>query len=48
MIGVKRMQNIQNLLERAVKNDIDGDFVECGVWRGGGSIYAKGEKERKR
>ena len=30
----------------AVENDIAGDFVECGVWRGGNGILAKRVFER--
>jgi O-methyltransferase len=41
MIGHKRLDNIRDLIATVVAEDIPGDFVECGVWRGGGSMYAK-------
>ena len=41
MIGHRRLENIENCLSSVVKGDVKGDFVECGVWRGGASIYAK-------
>ncbi len=39
--GLLRMDNIQQLLDDVIKNDILGDFVECGVWRGGASLFAR-------
>jgi hypothetical protein len=30
-----------NACKHAIRADIEGDFVECGVWRGGNSIAAK-------
>lgn len=53
MIGNMRLQNIQLVIENVVKKKIYGDFVECGVWRGGASIYARavfnvlGERQRQ-
>jgi O-methyltransferase len=41
MIGEQRMNNIRTLLEQAHREGLEGDFMECGVWRGGASIYAK-------
>lgn len=41
MIGLKRMANIHELTERIVFNHIPGDFMECGVWRGGAVIYMR-------
>ncbi|KAL6072238.1 Macrocin O-methyltransferase [Balamuthia mandrillaris] len=41
MIGTLRMNNIRELLERAEQENIPGDFMECGVWRGGASIFAQ-------
>lgn len=35
------MDNIQQLLDNVIRNDILGDFVECGVWRGGASLFAR-------
>lgn len=53
MIGDTRMRNLRNLLELALRNKIEGDFIETGVWRGGACIYAKavfeayGQTERR-
>jgi O-methyltransferase len=42
MIGHRRLENIEHCLRSVVARGIEGDFVECGVWRGGAAIYAKG------
>jgi O-methyltransferase len=53
MVGLKRLDNIEYCLKTVQNENIDGDFVECGVWRGGASIFAKamldtiGEHDRK-
>lgn len=41
MIGEKRMQNFRNLIESVIGNNVPGDIVETGVWRGGACIYAR-------
>jgi O-methyltransferase len=41
MIGKQRLANIRYCLETVRNESIPGDFVECGVWRGGASIFAK-------
>lgn len=41
MIGTKRLNNIQDCIESVVRNDVEGDFIETGVWRGGACIFAK-------
>lgn len=41
MIGAERLDNIRFCIESALTDDISGDFVECGVWRGGACIFAK-------
>jgi hypothetical protein len=40
MIGQKRLVNIEWALRFVIANNIPGDFIECGVWRGGASIFA--------
>ena len=42
MIGIKRMDNLKSCLEDVITNNVSGDFIETGVWRGGASIFAKG------
>ncbi|TBL75265.1 TylF/MycF/NovP-related O-methyltransferase [Paenibacillus thalictri] len=42
MIGRFRMENIQHCLTIALKEGIEGDFIETGVWRGGACIFARG------
>lgn len=41
MIGIERLNNIQKCAEDVFKNQIEGDFIETGVWRGGSTIFMK-------
>ncbi len=41
MVSRERLIATINACKHAVEAGIDGDFVECGVWRGGNSIAAK-------
>jgi O-methyltransferase len=40
LIGLRRMDHMQFLLEEVIRLNIPGDFIETGVWRGGASIFA--------
>ena len=42
MIGVKRMDNLQRCVESVLEDDVPGDFIETGVWRGGACIFMRG------
>jgi O-methyltransferase len=42
MAGVARLKNLADLVSRVLDGDIDGDFIETGVWRGGCCILMKG------
>ena len=39
MIGLKRMENIENCFNQVILDNIPGDFIETGVWRGGATIF---------
>lgn len=39
MIGLKRLTNIQECFENVIKDGIEGDLIETGVWRGGATIF---------
>lgn len=41
MIGLKRLDNIRVLMENIINNNIPGDFIETGVWRGGACILMR-------
>lgn len=41
MASPERVIATINACKHAIAADIDGDFVECGVWRGGNAIAAK-------
>jgi hypothetical protein len=41
MIGRRRLRNFRELIERAIRDDVPGDIIETGVWRGGASILAR-------
>ncbi|MCW2648579.1 MAG: elmMIII [Pseudonocardiales bacterium] len=42
MIGLRRMDNIQHCVETAIQDEVPGDLIETGVWRGGASIFMRG------
>ena len=42
MIGMKRMDNIQHCVETVLKDNVAGDLIETGVWRGGATIFMRG------
>ena len=41
MVGLKRLNNIRQVCETVDADGVPGNWVECGVWRGGASIYAR-------
>lgn len=41
MIGMKRMRNIRQCVESVLADDIAGDLIETGAWRGGATIYMR-------
>src|SRR5207253_2399001 len=42
MVGRKRLDNIQYCIETVLADEIPGDFLEAGVWRGGSCIFMRG------
>ncbi len=41
MIGMQRLTSLQHCVETVLEEDVPGDLVECGVWRGGASILMR-------
>ena len=41
MIGLNRLNNIENCIRSILKDNIPGDFIEAGVWRGGATILMR-------
>ena len=41
MVSPQRLDNIKFCLEDVLKNNVPGDFIETGVWRGGACIFAR-------
>jgi O-methyltransferase len=42
MVGMKRLANLRECLEQVFADDVPGDVLEAGVWRGGSSIFMRG------
>ncbi|MFI0431904.1 MAG: PqqD family peptide modification chaperone [Candidatus Nanopelagicales bacterium] len=42
MIGLHRMRNIRDLVTSVIQEGVPGDLMECGVWRGGATIFMRG------
>jgi O-methyltransferase len=42
MIGLKRLDNLQHCIETVIRENVPGDLIETGVWRGGACILMRG------
>jgi O-methyltransferase len=42
MTGLARLQNVQDCIEDVLANNVPGDLIETGVWRGGTCILMRG------
>jgi hypothetical protein len=45
MIGTARLDNVVRCAVRAVRDEVPGDLIETGVWRGGATILMRGVLE---
>ena len=41
MIGVRRLDNVQQCVETVLREGVPGDLLEAGVWRGGAAILMR-------
>jgi hypothetical protein len=41
MIGLKRLDNLQQTISDVLKQNVPGDLIECGAWRGGATIFMR-------
>jgi O-methyltransferase len=41
MVGRRRLHNFRAVIEQAIDEEVPGDILEAGVWRGGASILAR-------
>ncbi len=41
MIGMKRIENLEFCITDVMERNVEGDFIETGVWRGGATIFMK-------
>src|SRR5262245_28780730 len=42
MVGRRRLDNLQECIETVLRDDVKGDLIETGVWRGGSCILMRG------
>jgi O-methyltransferase len=53
MVGLARLDNVHQCVLDVIRNDVPGDLIETGVWRGGTTIFmrallaALGDEDRK-
>lgn len=41
MVGIKRLNNVQDCVIDVINNNVEGDLIETGVWRGGTVIFMR-------
>jgi hypothetical protein len=42
MIGSRRLNNVESCMRSVLEEDVPGDFIETGVWKGGTTIFMRG------
>lgn len=45
MVGLARLEHLQHCVKHIIQQDVPGDLIETGVWRGGASIFMKAALE---
>lgn len=41
MVGLKRLDNLQQCATNIIRDGVPGDFIEAGTWRGGAAIFLR-------
>lgn len=41
MIGLRRLDNLHDCIRQVLRDNVPGDFIETGVWRGGACIFMR-------
>jgi O-methyltransferase len=41
MIGLRRLDNLHSCIQQVIRENVPGDFIETGVWRGGACIFMR-------
>ncbi len=41
MVGLRRLENVRDCIDLVVQEEIPGDLIETGVWRGGCAIFIR-------
>lgn len=41
MVGLRRLENVQDCVTRVIQEQVPGDLIETGVWRGGTTIFMR-------
>jgi O-methyltransferase len=41
MIGMNRLEQLQQLISNVIRDNVPGDLIETGVWRGGATIFMR-------
>jgi O-methyltransferase len=41
MIGLRRLENVEECLSRVIEDGVPGDVIEAGAWRGGTAIFMR-------
>jgi len=41
MIGLRRLENVEECLSKAIEDGVPGDVIEAGAWRGGTAIFMR-------
>jgi O-methyltransferase len=42
MVGIKRLDQLQECAETVLRRGVPGDFIEAGAWKGGATIFLRG------
>ncbi len=42
MVGLRRLRNVKECIDRVIADQVPGDLIETGVWRGGTTIFMRG------